>query len=53
MKKGNKMKNVILSIIMIVMIVLTACSNPVSSEYDEQDTSNGHIPLYSGHSENG
>ena len=48
------MKKLTYTLIAILMIALTACSNPVSSEYNEnQGNGNEHTPLYSGHSQNG
>ena len=51
------MKKLLLTLTAILMFALTACTsttNPLSSEYDEnQDGKSGHIPLYSGHRENG
>ena len=47
------MKKITLTIIAVLMIALTACNNPLSSEYEDQGTNNGHTPLYSGYSENG
>lgn len=51
--KRKKMKKLTFTLIAILMVALTACSNPISSEFDGQDTNNEHTPLYSGHSENG
>ena len=48
------MKKLTITLIGLLMIALTACSNPVSSEYnDNQGNENGHSPLYSGTSERG
>ena len=48
------MKKLTLALIGLLMISFTACSNPVSSEYnDGQEHENGHTPLYSGFSQNG
>ena len=48
------MKKLTITLIGILMIAFTACSNPVSSEYNDiEGNDNEHTPLYSGHSQNG
>lgn len=48
------MKKFTITLIGLLMIALAACSNPVSSEYDDtQGKENEHTPLYSGFSQNG
>ena len=48
------MKKITFALIALLMIALTACSNPMSSEFDNNNgEENGHSPLYSGYSQNG
>jgi hypothetical protein len=50
------MKNLTLIILGLLFVSLTACTsmnNPLSSEVEEEQGSNNHTPLYSGHSQNG
>jgi len=48
------MKKITIALIALLTIALTACSNPISSEYDNnQDADNSHTPLYSGINEHG